>query len=66
MTKVPAIVLSGLYELRKVGEDGGASAGATALATLTAFLASYLAIAWLLRYLGIDLPGALEGAKHLP
>lgn len=49
---VPAIVLSGLYELRKVGEDGGASAGATALATLTAFLASYLAIAWLLRYLG--------------
>jgi undecaprenyl-diphosphatase len=51
LLSVPAVVLSGLFELRKVGEDGGASAGATAIATLFAFLAGYASIAWLLRYL---------------
>jgi undecaprenyl-diphosphatase len=52
LLSVPAVVLSGLFELRKIGEDGGASAGATAVATLAAFASGYLAIAWLLRYLG--------------
>jgi undecaprenyl-diphosphatase len=44
-------VLSGLFELRHVGEGGGAPAGATALATLLAFVVGYVSIAFLLRYL---------------
>jgi undecaprenyl-diphosphatase len=51
LLSVPAVVLSGLFELRKIGEDGSASAGATAVATVVAFASGYLAIAWLLRYL---------------
>ena len=49
---MPAVVLSGLFELRKVGDEGRASAEATAIATLVAFVAGYASIAWLLRYLG--------------
>jgi undecaprenyl-diphosphatase len=51
LLSVPAVVLSGLFELRKVGENGSPSAGATAIATVVAFLTGYAAIAWLLRYL---------------
>ncbi len=51
LLSVPAVVLSGLFELRKIGEDGSASAGATAIATAVAFVSGYVAIAWLLRYL---------------
>lgn len=51
LLSVPAVVLSGLFELRKVGEAGSPSAGATVIATLVAFVSGYLAIAWLLRYL---------------
>jgi undecaprenyl-diphosphatase len=52
LLSVPAVVLSGLFELRKVGENGSPSAGATVIATLVAFVTGYAAIAWLLRYLG--------------
>jgi undecaprenyl-diphosphatase len=52
LLSVPAVVLSGLFELRKVGEKGSPSAGATAIATLVAFITGYAAIAWLIRYLG--------------
>jgi undecaprenyl-diphosphatase len=51
LLSVPAVVLSGLFELRHVGEGGGASVGATALATLLAFITGYASIAFLLRYL---------------
>jgi undecaprenyl-diphosphatase len=51
LLSVPAVVLSGLFELRKVGENGSPSATATAVATLVAFVAGYASIAWLLRYL---------------
>jgi undecaprenyl-diphosphatase len=51
LLSVPAVVLSGLFELRKIGTDGGASVEATAIATLVAFAAGYASIAWLLRYL---------------
>jgi undecaprenyl-diphosphatase len=51
LLSVPAVVLSGLFELRHVGEAGGAPAGATIIATLIAFITGYAAIAWLLRYL---------------
>jgi undecaprenyl-diphosphatase len=51
LLSVPAVVLSGLFELREIGNDAGASAAATAIATLAAFVSGYVAIAWLLRYL---------------
>ena len=51
LLSVPAVVLSGLFELRHVGEGGGAPAGATALATVLAFVVGYVSIAFLLRYL---------------
>ena len=51
LLSVPAVVLSGLFELRDLGEGDGASAGATVIATLMAFVSGYAAIAWLLRYL---------------
>jgi undecaprenyl-diphosphatase len=51
LLSVPAVVLSGLFELRHVGEGGGAPASATALATVLAFVVGYLSIAFLLRYL---------------
>ncbi len=51
LLSVPAVVLSGLYELKDIGGDGGASTGATIIAVLVAFASGYAAIAWLLRYL---------------
>lgn len=51
LLSVPAVVLSGLFELRHVGGAGGAPVGATVLATLLAFIVGYASIAWLLRYL---------------
>jgi undecaprenyl-diphosphatase len=52
LLSVPAVVLSGLFELRKVGEGEHAAALPTAIATLAAFVVGYASIAFLLRYLG--------------
>ena len=52
LLSVPAVVLSGLFELRHVGEGNGAAAVPTAIATLVAFAVGYWSIAFLLRYLG--------------
>lgn len=51
LLSVPAVVLSGLFEARKVGGDGSAAAGPTIIATLLAFVVGYASIAWMLRYL---------------
>ena len=51
LLSVPAVVLSGLFEMRKIGDPGGAGAVETALATLAAFIVGYAAIAWLLKWL---------------
>ncbi len=51
LLSVPAVVLSGLFELRKVGGGGGAAAGPTIIATVLAFVVGYASIALLLRYL---------------
>jgi len=51
LLSVPAVVLSGLFELRKIGEEEGAGFAATALATLLAFIVGYASIAFLLRWL---------------
>jgi undecaprenyl-diphosphatase len=50
LLSVPAVVLSGLFELRHVG-DGGMPVGATIVATLLAFVTGYASIALLLRFL---------------
>lgn len=54
LLSIPAVVLSGLYELRDVvagSAEGAAGVGATAVATLLAFVTGYASIALLLRYL---------------
>lgn len=51
LLSVPSVVLSGLFELRKVGEGGGPAPVPTIIATLLAFVVGYAAIAWLLRWL---------------
>jgi undecaprenyl-diphosphatase len=51
LLSVPAVVLSGLFELGDVTRAGGAGVAATALATVLAFAAGYASIAFLLRFL---------------
>jgi undecaprenyl-diphosphatase len=51
LLSIPAVVLSGVFELRHIGDSDGAPAGATAIATLLAFVVGYASIAWLLRFL---------------
>ena len=51
LLSVPAVVLSGAFELRKIGEAGGAGFVPTAIATLLAFIVGYASIAFLLRWL---------------
>jgi undecaprenyl-diphosphatase len=51
LLSVPAVVLSGLFEARKIGEPGGAAALPTIVATLLAFAVGYASIAFLLRWL---------------
>src|SRR6476469_3844616 len=51
LLSIPAVVLSGLFELRKVGDGSGPGVIPTAIATLLAFVVGYASIAFLLRYL---------------
>jgi undecaprenyl-diphosphatase len=51
LLSVPAVVLSGLFELRHAGDNQIASVGALAISTGLAFVFGYLSIAFLLRYL---------------
>lgn len=46
---IPAVLASGFYELRKIGEESVAW-GPTLLATGVSFVIGYAVIAWLLRY----------------
>jgi undecaprenyl-diphosphatase len=50
LLSVPAVVLSGVFELRDVG-DGGPGVLPTLVATFFAFVVGYVSIAWLLRFL---------------
>jgi undecaprenyl-diphosphatase len=52
LLSIPAVVLSGLFELRKLGDDSMPGAGVTILATVVSFVVGYASIAWLLRWLG--------------
>ncbi|CAA9507390.1 MAG: Undecaprenyl-diphosphatase [uncultured Solirubrobacteraceae bacterium] len=51
LLSIPAVVLSGVFELRNIGEGGSAGAGATLIATVLAFAAGYASIAFLLKFL---------------
>jgi undecaprenyl-diphosphatase len=52
LLSVPAVVLSGVYQLRSIGGvEGGPGWTATVVATVVAFVAGYASIAWLLRWL---------------
>ncbi|HEV7494467.1 undecaprenyl-diphosphate phosphatase [Baekduia sp.] len=51
LLSVPAVVLSGLFELKDVGNGGGAGAVPTIIATIFAFIVGYASIAWFLKYL---------------
>lgn len=51
LLSVPAVVLSGLFELRDVGAGSDYGLLATLVATVLAFVVGYASIAWLLRWL---------------
>src|ERR671928_524257 len=63
LLSVPAVVLSGLFELRHVGDGGGAPVGATIVATVLAFVTGYAAIAWLLRWVAHHSIGVFAGYR---
>jgi undecaprenyl-diphosphatase len=50
LLSVPAVVLSGLFQLRDIGGEGSVGAVPTVVATVFAFVSGYAAIAFLLRY----------------
>ncbi len=58
LLSIPAVLLSGLYEARKIGDNGGAGAGLTVVAAVLAFVVGLASIAWLMRW--ID-----HAAQHL-
>ena len=51
LLSIPAVVLSGLLELRHATEGNGPGAGATVIATVIAFIVGYASIAFLLKFL---------------
>jgi len=65
---IPAVLASGLFELRDVvsGSAGGEEGiAAVALATVVSFVVGYAAIAWLLRYLATHSVGVFVGYRVL-
>lgn len=63
LLSVPAVVLSGLFELKNIGSKGAASVPATVLATLFAFIVGYASIAFLLRFLVKHSTGVFVGYR---
>ena len=51
LLSIPAVVLSGLFEARKLGEVAGPDIVPTIVGTVVAFVVGYASIAWLLRWL---------------
>lgn len=58
---VPAVLASGLFEARKIGDEANVAWGPTFLATVIAFVVGFAVIRWLMRYLttGTFLPFVL-------
>ena len=51
LLSIPAVVLSGLFQLKDIGAGDGPGTTATVLATLVSFVVGYAAIAWFLKFL---------------
>jgi undecaprenyl-diphosphatase len=51
LLSIPAVVLSGLYEAKDIGQKSGPGAGVTGVALIFAFVVGLASIAWLLRWL---------------
>ena len=51
LLSVPAVVLSGLYQLRDIGGEGTVGVLPTTVATIFAFISGYASIAFLLKFL---------------
>ena len=47
----PAVLASGLFEARKIGDEANVAWGPTLLATLIAFSVGFAVIAWLMKWL---------------
>ncbi|WP_084964628.1 undecaprenyl-diphosphate phosphatase [Thermoactinospora rubra] len=48
---IPAVLGAGVFELRKIGEEGSPDWGPTILATAISFVVGYLAVSWFLKYI---------------
>jgi undecaprenyl-diphosphatase len=51
LLSIPAVVLSGAYEARKINESSGPGVGLTAVAVILAFIVGLASIHWLIRWL---------------
>lgn len=51
LLSIPAVVLSGVFSLKDLGEGPDVGLAPTLVATVVSFVVGYAAIAWLLRYL---------------
>ena len=51
LLSIPAVVLSGLYEARKIGGHGAPGVGITVVATIISFVVGLASIAWLMQYI---------------
>jgi len=51
LLSIPAVVLSGLFQLSDIGTGNSPGAVPTAIATVVSFVVGYAAIAWFLKYL---------------
>jgi undecaprenyl-diphosphatase len=51
LLSIPAVVLSGAFEARKIGDNSGPGVGLTAVAVILAFVVGLASIHWLIRWL---------------
>jgi undecaprenyl-diphosphatase len=51
LLSIPAVVLSGAFEARKINENSGPGVGLTAVAVILAFIVGLASIHWLIRWL---------------
>ena len=51
LLSIPAVVLSGLFEARKIGGKGAPGVGITGVAVVFSFVVGLASIAWLMRYI---------------
>ena len=52
LLSIPAVVLSALWEARKIGGSGAPGVGITGVSLIIAFVVGLASIAWLMRFLG--------------